>query len=49
MCTPGRSLLPVWKPTPGKPLGVIRNLGMQQIATREHGTLGELLVFERCR
>jgi ribosomal-protein-alanine N-acetyltransferase len=28
-------------------LGVIRNLGMQQIATREHDTLGELLVFER--
>ncbi|HEX4417853.1 MAG TPA: GNAT family N-acetyltransferase [Kofleriaceae bacterium] len=30
-------------------LGVIRNLGMQQIATREHDTLGELLVFERRR
>jgi RimJ/RimL family protein N-acetyltransferase len=30
-------------------LGVIRNLGMQQIATREHDTLGELLVFERQR
>lgn len=28
-------------------LGVIRNVGMQQIATREHDTLGELLVFER--
>jgi RimJ/RimL family protein N-acetyltransferase len=28
-------------------LGVIRNLGMRQIATREHDTLGELLVFER--
>jgi RimJ/RimL family protein N-acetyltransferase len=30
-------------------LGVIRHLGMQQIATREHDTLGELLVFERLR
>ena len=30
-------------------LGVIRNLGMQQISTREHDTLGELLVFERRR
>jgi RimJ/RimL family protein N-acetyltransferase len=30
-------------------LGVIRNLGMQQITTREHDTLGELLVFERRR
>jgi [ribosomal protein S5]-alanine N-acetyltransferase len=30
-------------------LGVIRNLGMQQVATREHDTLGELLVFERRR
>jgi [ribosomal protein S5]-alanine N-acetyltransferase len=30
-------------------LGVIRRLGMQQIATREHDTLGELLVFERRR
>jgi RimJ/RimL family protein N-acetyltransferase len=30
-------------------LGVIRNLGMRQIATREHDTLGELLVFERRR
>jgi len=30
-------------------LGVIRHLGMQQIATREHDTLGELLVFERRR
>jgi [ribosomal protein S5]-alanine N-acetyltransferase len=28
-------------------LGVIRNLGMQLISTREHDTLGELLVFER--
>jgi len=28
-------------------LGVIRNLGMQQVGTREHDTLGELLVFER--
>jgi len=28
-------------------LGVIRNLGMQHVATREHDTLGELLVFER--
>lgn len=28
-------------------LGVIRHLGMQQIGTREHDTLGELLVFER--
>jgi RimJ/RimL family protein N-acetyltransferase len=30
-------------------LGVIRHLGMQQIGTREHDTLGELLVFERKR
>jgi RimJ/RimL family protein N-acetyltransferase len=30
-------------------LGVIRKLGMQQIATRDHVTLGELLVFERRR
>lgn len=30
-------------------LGVIRNLGMRQIATRDHDTLGELLVFERRR
>jgi ribosomal-protein-alanine N-acetyltransferase len=30
-------------------IGVIRNLGMQQVATREHDTLGELLVFERRR
>ena len=30
-------------------LGVIRNAGMQQIGTREHDTLGELLVFERRR
>lgn len=30
-------------------LGVIRNIGMQQITTREHDTLGELLVFERRR
>lgn len=28
-------------------LGVIRNLGMQLVGTREHDTLGELLVFER--
>lgn len=28
-------------------LGVIRRLGMAQIGTREHDTLGELLVFER--
>ena len=28
-------------------LGVIRNLGMRQVATRDHDTLGELLVFER--
>jgi len=28
-------------------LGVIRNVGMTQIGTREHDTLGELLVFER--
>jgi ribosomal-protein-alanine N-acetyltransferase len=30
-------------------LGVIRRVGMQQIGTREHDTLGELLVFERKR
>lgn len=30
-------------------LGVIRNVGMTQIGTREHDTLGELLVFERRR
>jgi RimJ/RimL family protein N-acetyltransferase len=30
-------------------LGVIRRLGMTQIATRDHDTLGELLVFERRR
>jgi len=30
-------------------LGVIRNAGMCQIATRDHDTLGELLVFERRR
>ena len=30
-------------------LGVIRRVGMQQIGTREHDTLGELLVFERRR
>lgn len=30
-------------------LGVIRNIGMQPIGTREHDTLGELLVFERRR
>lgn len=28
-------------------LGVIRNLGMEQVATREHDILGELLIFER--
>jgi [ribosomal protein S5]-alanine N-acetyltransferase len=30
-------------------LGVIRNLGMHPIGTRDHDTLGELLVFERRR
>jgi [ribosomal protein S5]-alanine N-acetyltransferase len=30
-------------------LGVIRNVGMIQCATREHDMLGELLVFERKR
>jgi RimJ/RimL family protein N-acetyltransferase len=30
-------------------LGVIRRIGMAQISTREHDTLGELLVFERKR
>jgi RimJ/RimL family protein N-acetyltransferase len=30
-------------------LGVIRNAGMRQVATRDHDTLGELLVFERRR
>lgn len=30
-------------------LGVIRKLGMTQIGTRDHDTLGELLVFERRR
>jgi len=30
-------------------LGVIRKLGMRPVATREHDTLGELLVFERRR
>ena len=30
-------------------LGVIRNLGMRHVATRDHDTLGELLVFERRR
>jgi RimJ/RimL family protein N-acetyltransferase len=30
-------------------LGVIRNLGMCQVGTRDHDTLGELLVFERRR
>lgn len=30
-------------------LGVIRGLGMKQIAIRDHDTLGELLVFERRR
>lgn len=28
-------------------LGVIRHVGMTQIGTRDHDTLGELLVFER--
>lgn len=28
-------------------LGVIRRVGMQLVGTREHDTLGELLVFER--
>jgi [ribosomal protein S5]-alanine N-acetyltransferase len=28
-------------------LGVIRHLGMQLVGTRDHDTLGELLVFER--
>jgi len=28
-------------------LGVIRGLGMAQVGTRDHDTLGELLVFER--
>jgi len=30
-------------------LAVIRHIGMQHVATREHDTLGELLVFERRR
>ncbi len=30
-------------------LGVIRRLGMTQVGSREHDTLGELLVFERRR
>jgi RimJ/RimL family protein N-acetyltransferase len=30
-------------------LGVIRNVGMCQVAAREHDVLGELLVFERRR
>jgi [ribosomal protein S5]-alanine N-acetyltransferase len=30
-------------------LGVIRNLGMVQVATRDHDTLGELFIFERRR
>ncbi len=30
-------------------LGVIRHVGMQLVGTREHDTLGELLVFERKR
>jgi len=30
-------------------LGVIRHLGMVQVGTRDHDTLGELLVFERRR
>jgi hypothetical protein len=28
---------------------VIRRIGMTQVATREHESLGELLVFERGR
>ena len=36
-------------PWHGASLGVIRNLGMRQVATRDHDTLGELLVFERRR
>lgn len=28
-------------------LGVIKNIGMEQVSTREHDILGELLVFER--
>jgi RimJ/RimL family protein N-acetyltransferase len=30
-------------------LGVIRGIGMQQVAVRDHDTLGSLLVFERRR
>ncbi len=30
-------------------LGVIRRLGMTHVGTRDHDTLGELLVFERTR
>jgi len=30
-------------------LAVIRKIGMRQVATRDHDTLGELLVFERRR
>lgn len=30
-------------------LGVIKKLGMHQVGTRDHDTLGELLVFERRR
>lgn len=30
-------------------LGVIRNVGMVQVATREHDMFGELLIFERKR
>ncbi|HEY4055916.1 MAG TPA: GNAT family protein [Kofleriaceae bacterium] len=30
-------------------LGVIRRIGMQPVGTRDHDTLGELLVFERTR
>jgi RimJ/RimL family protein N-acetyltransferase len=30
-------------------LGVIRRLGMERVGTREHESLGELLVFERRR
>jgi RimJ/RimL family protein N-acetyltransferase len=30
-------------------LGVIRRVGMVHVGNRDHDTLGELLVFERCR
>jgi RimJ/RimL family protein N-acetyltransferase len=36
-------------PWHGASLGVIRKLGMSQIGSRDHDTLGELLVFERRR